>query len=211
MKVHLPWAGKATGSSAGLIYQSYWGKTYARTFPAIFHYPDTPAQQACQAPFYEIQKAWAEPYSYIKNAAGKTQRVNHNIYNEFFKSAMQVYNPYNEPKFRKPLKNFGLDPNNRMRASMHVTLKIIVSSFIFIQWQDWKVTNNLSYTPTNRIFLLINKTQRNLHATQTLILPNITGLNIQNTQEWQQNDDILLYVAVYGEGWLGNFNLIPMP
>ena len=211
MKVQLPFIGKATGSSAGLIFQSYWGGTYSRSFPSIFHYPDTPKQQAAQAPFHEINKAWALPYGIIKNAVGENQRRNRNIYNEYLKQALKIYNPYDIPKQRTPLQNFGPDPFNRMRASMLVTYKYIDDSYILIRWQDWAVEKEISYTPSHRIFLLMNKTSRTLHSPYGLIIPSVTGLNIQNYQDWKATDDIVFYVAVYGEGWLGNFNLIPLP
>ena len=80
MKLQLPWIGKAAGSSAGQILQSYWGHTYSRSFPSMFHYPNTKLQQECQAKFFDIQRIWQPIYVVIRQHIGSTQRTNLGIY-----------------------------------------------------------------------------------------------------------------------------------
>lgn len=93
MKVQLPWIGKAAGSSAGTIYQSYWGHTYTRSFPALFHYPDTPAQQATQALFHDVQRFWLPIYQHLEPSIGKEQRKGINAFNVLAKCIYKVFNP----------------------------------------------------------------------------------------------------------------------
>lgn len=207
MKVHLPWIGKAAGSSANMIFQSYWGKTYSRSFPSSFHYPDTPAQQECQARFHDLRRVWEFAYLQFKPYIPKSQRRNRNTYDNYMADIFKVVNPYQHPSLQTPPASFGLDRYNRMRASMHITEAYFWGSRFNVRWDSWQISNNIASTPNSRFFLVVNKTQQNL----SLLIDDapvwLDAMSIYNAYGWQKGDEFLFYVALSSNSWMGNFNL----
>lgn len=206
MKVQLPWAGKASGSSAGLIYQSYWGRTFARTFPAIFHYPDTPAQQICQARFYDTQRILLLFYDYIKTLIGPQQRNNKNIYNIYAKAFMEALNPYNKPKFKDGPKNFGVDPLNRAILQFNDVQMFVNENRGLITFTQEPIKSEIHTTFNYYVLLIFNRTRQNIKFSLVYYVPTITGFNFTNDVGWQNGDEILVYTALQSKTWLGNFN-----
>lgn len=207
MKVQLPWIGKAAGSSAGTIYQSYWGRTFARSFPSIFHYPDTPAQQVCQAHFHDIRRVWSGYFRDLEKSAEVGQRANRNIYNIYLSAIFKVFNPYGVPRYTRPPKSFGLDRYNRMRATMSGITTEWKSNAFIIRWKDWEVNNSIKANPSLRMFLVVDRTKQNLHIEYQRISPSYQSVTIYNAYGWEPGDEMFIYVAISSNHWLGNFNL----
>lgn len=208
MKVQLPWAGKASGSSAGLIYQSYWGRTFARTFPAIFHYPDTTLQQITQAKFHDIRRVWDPIYRNISQYIGKGQRVNRNTYNNYLRGLYRAFNPYDEQSKYMPPRYWGIDPANRMTVELADAEVVNAKENIFVQWGTITLHNKISAAPTNQMFLLLNLTQQALYFDNAGYLPYRHSWYFINQQDWREGDKILFYTALAAKNWLGNFNLV---
>lgn len=208
MKVQLPWAGKATGNSAGLIYQSYWGRTFARTFPAIFHYPDTKLQQITQAKFHDIRRIWDPIYRNISQYIGRGQRTNRNTYNDYLQGLYRAFNPYNEVSKSAPPRSWGIDPLNRMSVELTEFEVINAKEQIFVQWTSLKLVNKIAAAPTRQFFLLLNLTRQALYFDNAMYLPYRHSWYFINQQDWREDDKILFYTALAAKDWLGNFNLV---
>lgn len=206
MKVQLPWMGKATGSSAGLIYQSYWGRTFARTFPAVFHYPNTPKQQICQAHFYDTQRILLLFYDFIKEFIGPQQRNNKNIYNIYAKAFIEALNPYNKPKFKDGPQNFGVDPYNRAILQFNDVQMFVNENRGLITFTQEPIKSEIRTTFNYYVLLIFNRTRQNIKFSLVFYVPTITGFNFTNDVGWQNGDDILVYTALQSKTWLGNFN-----
>lgn len=208
MKVHVPFLGKVTGSSAGLIYQSYWGKSFARTFPAIFHYPDTPRQQATQAKFYQIQKLWTGIYADIKQFIGPSQKKNRNTYNELFKYVFRNLNPYDRAHWQVWPNNFGLDKLNRVRAVINPETYTVTSDSISLDFSMGRPWVGIDVVPRDAIFIFFNRTRQDLAATILPFRGDLNNVTVPNDNEWDGFDNTCLYVALGCDGWLGNFNMV---
>ena len=206
MKVHVPFIGKVTGSSAGLIYQSYWGKSFARTFPALFHYPDTPSQQQAQAKFYEIQKIWNGIYADLKTYIGPSQKKNKNPYNVLSKYIYRVLNPYNKALFATTPKYFGFDPLNRVRASIGIYSFDITEEYINLTFAMNRPYIGIDVEIKDIVFLFFNRSRKDLAMSIETFDAMLNKVQIHNDNEWKNRDICILYIALAGPNYLANFN-----
>lgn len=207
MKVQLPWYGKASGRSAGTIYQSYWGATYTRSMPFSFHYPDTPDQQACQATFFDIQRPWIPIYNQIKDYLNKYQRKNVNPFNVYSMSIFKIFAPYGKDKYVEVPGKFGLDNLNSMWLELTSISMTITPEEVQLRYGLAGGAAPPDHPIKHIHFLLFNRTQQSmLFKSQTLMDP-LGFMSFVNTNEWKNGDRIFLYVAVSADDWLGNFKL----
>ena len=207
MKVHLPIVGKATGSSAGLIYQSYWGNTYTRSFPFSFHYPDTDKQQKSQFDFFQIQRAWWTIYENLKTYIPRVQRRNRNIYDTLSKgvySALLTYDIKAEANIRP---HWGLDPRNTVLPIIDVD-KISYSNFnYYIDATLQSFTGKRKFYPSINHFLLCNLTQQEMYYKIEPYTDSKISTSIFVTSEWLNTDIIIAYVAFSNDEFFTNFYL----
>ena len=207
MKVQLPWIGKASGSSAGTIYQTYWGRTYSRSFPSSFHYPDTPSQQSAQAKFYDTMRIWLPIYQSISPLIGADQRHNVNCYNLYLKSIYRLLNPFEKGSNSRPPRYFGVDDLNRVIVRMadiyFVATKVNFELHFHYSDESISIADNFQRAH----FLLANRTRQSLYYRWYWYTPYTTYQGFKNTNDWQADDEIYSYVALSGSHWLGNFNL----
>lgn len=208
MKVQLPWLNKASGRSAGTIYQSYWGATYTRSMPSLFHYSDTEKQQRTQAIFFDLQRVWIPIYNQLALSIKKQQRKNKNPFNMLSHFIYKIFQPFSLNKNEKYPSNFGLDPLNRVRAdllnpNLDRADDALVFSFYFNR--PYNGTGfHLDYMHT----ILFNITKQNMMYSKNEIAPEFHEIIFRNTLDWQREDVILVYVALSADAWLGNFNLV---
>lgn len=210
MKVHLPIVGKATGSSAGLIYQSYWGNTYTRSFPFSFHYPDTAKQQECQASFFDIQRVWIPIYKELTKNIAPMQRKNKNPFNKLTSAVYRIFNPYKRKDHKNLPQNWGLDPNNRVHANIVSPEIRVDSKAVTLSFFMKRATIEVSVSIDETLILLFNQRQQNMYFTTIPLQGDLNTVELENTNNWEIDDDICAYVALAGPNWLGNFNLLPL-
>lgn len=207
MKVQLPWIGKAAGSSAGTIYQTYWGNTYSRSFPALFHYPDTKKQQECQASFFDIQRIWLPIYNEISTHIGKMQRKNKNPFNKLTSSIYHIFNPYDKESHVKVPENFGLDPLNRVYGILRNCDIKIEDKTVKVQFTWLRPYINISEPITTAHYILFNTTLVSMYYASYPLDGSMEEITFENGNQWNKEDEIYFYLALSGETWLGNFNL----
>lgn len=210
MKVQLPIMGRASGSSAGMIYQSYYGNTYARSFPLLFHYPDTKKQQDCQARFFDIQRVWLPIYLNISKNIKHAQRRDTNPFNKLTSYVYHIFNPYQEKKYNKLAQNWGLDRYNRVRPNTTDAEITINPSKIALSFQMLAPTVNLHVTPNETHVLLFNLNTQNMYYTNIPLQIAANTIVLSNTNKWEPGDKVAAYIALSAPSWLGNFNLIAL-
>lgn len=210
MKVQFPLFGKATGSSAGTIYQSYWGRTYSRSFPFSFHYPDTKKQQECQSTFFDIQRVWLPIYNVIKSFFNPMQRTNKNPFNKLIGYIFRIFNPYAKHKMPDVPSSFGLDRKNLMSISLAVSSTTINEDEVSILFDLNRPYNSTGYPITKIHFLLLNKTQQSMLYQNEPLSYTLRKISFRNTQGWKEKDEIYFYVAASANNWFGNFNLMQL-
>lgn len=208
MKVQLPFLGHAAGSSAGTIYQTYRGRTYARSFPAVFHYPDTKKQQRCQASFFDIQRPWIPIYKQLSSTIGKMQRKNKNPFNTLSRMVYRIFNPYNDKKKTKIISDFGLDRLNRVRPAYHAFYLEVNGETVTLTFDMARPYVDLSVTLDTTHIIIFNITRQSMYYMKDKFKPDRNAFRFQNTLEWKPDDTLVTYCALSGIGWLGNFNLM---
>lgn len=207
MKVHLPIVGKATGSSAGLIYQSYWGNTYTRSFPFIFHYPDTAKQHKCQFDFFKVQRAWWPIYNQLKLSIPKQCRRNTNVYNVLSNGIYNVLMTYSSGIIQGYVKIWGLDKRNTVKIDIEVGATSTDEDFIRMKCDVNSIIWKRHFNPSIYHILLFNlSTQEFLYKSQFYVKPHITEEFI-NTLDWQSDHNVIAYLAFSNREFLTNFNL----
>lgn len=205
MKLQLPWLGKATGSSAGLIIQSYWNRTFGRSFPALFHYPDTPEQQEAQAKFYDIQRIWVPIYNELRTNFPKYQVRNKNPFNLFSKNIYKILDPYKPIYQINFAKNFGLDPLNRVRAVVQDVQRVITPETISLRIIQGRPYIYLNYTFDTMHLLLLNKERQDIIYTKLPWTGDLPWIELENTNEWKYGNTLILCYALSCAEWFGNF------
>lgn len=208
MKVHLPIVGKATGSSAGLIYQSYWGNTYTRSFPFSFHYPDTKKQQDCQATFFDIQRNWYPIYNQLKTHIHKNQRRNMNVFNKLSNAIYHILNPYKEKLKNRLPSNFGLDSLNRVRPVTFETSIAFKEESFTLHFNMGRPYNDISIQIEEIHVIIFDETQQTMLYAEDKLHGGFYDMVFKNTLDWKESDTLHVYLALSSYNWLGNFNKI---
>lgn len=207
MKVHLPIVGKATGSSAGLIYQSYWGNTYTRSFPFSFHYPDTDKQQKCQFDFFQIQRAWWPIYKELKMSIPKQCRRNTNVYNELSNGLYRALMTYAPVKTENALQVWGLDKRKSVKADLKTSKIIIEDQRVFVSCYLNGFYGKRKFVPSVFNMLLCNITQQEFYLKIEKLESDTIAVEFFVTSEWSQSDIIVAYVAFSNDEFFTNFFL----
>lgn len=208
MKVQIPILNKATGRSGDTIFQSYYGNTYARSMPILFHYSDTPSQQLTQATFFDLQRLWIPIYNHLKLSIQGQQRKNKNPFNVMSSFIYKIFNPFNtEPTLKYP-SNFGLDRLNRVRPVVVGSTINITSEYVELTYDMQRLWNGTSFVMTTTNLLLFNIKRQSMLYLDIPFRAGEDTLKMPNVNDWLPDDVILFYMALSCESWLGNFNRI---
>ena len=200
--------GKATGSSAGLIYQSYWGKTFARIFPVMFHYPNTPAQQACQAKYWHNRIEAQACYRTIQPYLSTYQKRITNPYNAMFKSVNDMFimretNPYS------PIPNdFGIDIRHSVNASIKAVFNVVRPDQVIIDANVIDIKSEFQFVPDKAFLVLVNFIRQEVWTQPA----NFHSGNIYgawpNTTTWPSTHVAVFYVGLANDHFCTNFFLL---
>lgn len=207
MKVQIPFLGKASGRSGNKVFQSYWGNTYVRSMPILFHYPDTPNQQKTQAAFFAIQRAWWEIYRVVATYIPWAQRKNKNVFNILSNGLFKSIMTYEQKSYNNVLKFWGID--KRKSVQLDIT-------FNKIEWvrpnYDIKATlmgikSTRKFVPRFCHYLLYNCTQQVFIYKNRRYTTHDIGESILVLDDWGKDDLIIAYIALSDESFLTNFYL----
>ena len=208
MKVQLPWMGKATGSSAGLIYQSYWGRTFARTFPAMFHYPNTPAQQACQTKYWHNRIEAEACYGTIQRYLSSYQKRITNPYNAMFKSVNDMFIQHETNPYAPIPNDFGIDIRHSVNANIRSVFNVVRPDRVIIDANIINIKSEFQFEPDKAFLILVNFRRKEVWTQPA----NFHGGNIYgswpNTTTWPSTQVAIFYVGLANNHFCTNFFLL---
>ena len=207
MKIHLPIVGKATGSSAGLIYQSYWGNTYTRSFPFSFHYSDTSKQQECQFDFFRIQRAWWPIYDKLKHSIPKQCRRNKNVYNKLSNGLYKIFMTYSEIKRENILEVWGMDERKSVIMEIEKEQLEFKDKAIVVKFSIKGIYGKRNFSPNLYNMLLCNISQQEFYFQTYQVQEGWNVVSFDVLNEWNPTDIIIAYVAFSNNEFFTNFYL----
>lgn len=192
----------------GMVYQSYYGNTYSRSLPILFHYADTQRQQECQAVFFDLQRIWLPIYNALSHSISKQQRKNKNPFNILSQYIYQIFHPYKPQRNEKVPSNFGLDRLNRVRPTLFEPEISIKPDEIMVHFNMGRPYVGVVVTLKTTHILLFNLTRDLMLYTSVDFRAGIQDVVMANVQQWDSKDKIYWYMALSGDTWLGNFNMV---
>lgn len=208
MKAQLPIIHHGSGHAGNTIFQTYWGQTFLRSMPILFHYPNTRAQQKTQGLYWNIMRQIQAVYGNFKKSFPKRNNSNKNIYNVLCKGIFQVADPYNS-KHTAPLPlRFGLDAQQQIRLSFSVPKVLVEKTKISITFQLSFSLWRRAFHPTLVYLVVVNRTQQSLLGAEQSFQSTKIKFTLQNSVLWASTDDVVAYVAIGNNETLSNFYLI---
>lgn len=207
MKVQLPWMGKATGSSAGLIYQSYWGRTFARTFPAMFHYPNTPKQQLCQAKYWHLRREVEACYEELRYDLTKYQKRIKNPYNQLYQSARTMFESQASDPYGPWQLSFGVDALNAISLYVDEYQSHITPQEVICDALIKNVSSKFDFFPEYAWICLVNWTRQELWTRKADYGQGWVQQYWPNSTGWASTDYVVWYIGVSNNHYMSNFYL----
>lgn len=207
MKVHLPILNKATGSSAGLIYQSYYGNTYTRAFPFSFHYPDTEKQQKTQFDFFKIQRVWWIIYEQMKEFVPKGQRHNKNVFDVLSAGLYSSFMTYTQKAASNVKSVWGLDDRKTVKAVLSFEKISNAGIVYYISATLHSFQGKRRFTPKFYHVLLCNITRQDVLFYFSNYETNNIEVEVRVFLDWERTDLIIAYIAFSNDEFFTNFYL----
>lgn len=208
MKVQIPILNKATGRSRDTIFQSYYGNTYARSMPILFHYPDTDKQQVTQAKFFDVQRIWIPIYNHLSLSIKRQQRINKNPFNVMSSFVYKIFHPFKPYTPEDYPENFGLDRLDRVKPAVVGTSLYMGQSQVHLSFDMLRPFNGMAFDMTTSNILLFNVTKQSMLFTDIPLQAGTNDIYFSNTNHWTISDIVVAYLALSCDSWLGNFHRI---
>lgn len=104
--------------------------------------------------------------------------------------------------------NFGLDRLNRVYPVVNEISIGIKENELYLNYAMNRPYNDTEYIIETTNILLFNITQQNMMFQSCPFEAGSQSIKFVNTNEWKDTDEILFYMALSCESWLGNFNKI---
>lgn len=208
MKAQLPIIHHGSGHAGNIIFQTYWGRTFLRSMPVLFHYPDTPAQQKAQGLYWTITRQFQAIYGNFKRSFPKRNNSNKNIYNVLSKGIFQAADPYDSQHTAPPPLRFGLDTQQQIKLLFPVSKVVVEKTTVIMSFQVSLHMWRRAFRPATAFVLAINRTQQSLLGTIQPYEHGNFDIILQNTMAWLPTDDVVVYVAAGNKETLSNFYLI---
>lgn len=205
MKVHLPIVGKATGSSAGLIYQSYWGNTYTRSFPFSFHYPDTSKQQKSQFDFFKIQRVWWGIYEKLKTSIPASCRKNRNVFNELSSGIYRIFMTYMQKSSSNIVDVWGLDSRKSVKLNINAQFLDFLGDEIIVNAKVLDIYGKRKFVPDFFNTLLCNITEQEFYFIMDDYSDGSLTTSFKVEGKWDETDIIVAYTALSSKEFITNF------
>ena len=208
MKVQLPIINHGSGRAGGMIFQTYWGRTYLRSMPVLFHYPDTPAQQKIKGLYLNLMNQVRAAYDTLRKSFPRNFNTNRNMFNILAKGIFRAADPYNSNHDATPPLRFGYDTQQQIKLifsdhKINVGKTDIVISMI-ASIQLWR----RSFRPKQAVYIVINTTQQQIQFTSLPWTDGVFEWSFKNTFPWHAEDRILIYVAATNSEMMSSFYLI---
>lgn len=207
MKVQNPIIGKATGSNQELVYQTYFGNTYVRTKPSIFHYKDSKAQQDTQALFFDIQQQWLHIYEALSDYYTSRQRNDKNVFNVLSAGIYKAIRTYPKSSNLYPPRFFGADDYNQVKAIFEEVFWEFQGKFIEFKFTFSQIQSSRQFSPNTFHLLALNVSQQLIYYINDIFTLPTTNITLTNSSDWLQSDEIRVYIALSDHAFMSNFQL----
>lgn len=205
MKFQFPWIRNASGTSAGLVFQTYRGRTYGHAKTEFYHYPNTPAQQDTQGKFYNIMRQYNAIYPELSHYIPRSQRQNRNVYNIFGSAMFEASLTYPNPYRKYPPQKFGVDKDNTLSLVIIIDSLVINDKIINVVAKCSVKTFRRVFAPKTLHVFFVNISQQEIIYTNQPSSQDDFSLTISNSKQWLQSDNIKMYVALSDQSFLSNF------
>lgn len=210
MKLQLPWLGHASGTSAGMIYQSYHGMTFMRAKPFIYHYPNTKAQQVVQAKYWTIQRQWLVIYRNARKLFPQAMPSSYNMFDILSAGIFQAAQTYPRRFRNKPARFFGQDKRETIRLSFPQSTVELNEEILKVSFAVSIQDRHRSIDPDLLHCMVINQTRQELDYCVASYERANFDLAFENLLGWQSSDGLAIYVAIQDNHFFTNFfRLLP--
>ena len=205
MKFQFPWIRNASGTSAGLVFQTYRGRTYGHAKTEFYHYPNTPAQQDTQGKFNNIMHQYNAIYPELSRFIPRNQRQNKNVYNVFGSAMFAASLTYPNPYRKYPPQKFGVDKDNTLSLIVIIDSLVINDKTINVVAKYRVKTFRRVFTPKILHVFFTNSSQQEILYTYQPASQDDFSLSLSNSKQWLQSDSISIYVALSDKTFISNF------
>ena len=120
----------------------------------------------------------------------------------------KIFHPYSLSKNEKFPSNWGLDSLNRIRPTTNTPSIKIDDNDIRIDFEMNRPYNGTQFIFTTSNMLIFNITRQSMLFFTDEFSGGIKEYKMENTNNWQQEDEMIFYIALSCESWLGNFNKV---
>lgn len=205
MRIQSPIAGNQSGSSAGMVFQTYRGRTFMRSKPALFHYADTPAQQATQKKFYDIQADWLPIYRTMRVFFPKVERQGLNYFNTLSKGIYQASKTYPPYSTLDPIEAFGFDIYDRCRITQGALSTIRNGRTYILRLASTTYVSTIDFVPEKVQCLMLCPDLQQLEFTTIDYSPGQLDIPFSNSRNWFPGHTLHLYIAFSNDAFFSNF------
>lgn len=205
MKVQSPIVGHQRGRTGGLIFQTYFGNTYARSMPALFHYPDTRKQQATQLRFYNVLRQLQPIYREFGKTIPQAQRYDKNFYTIFAKGIYKAIQAFTPDKTTENVRWFGTDKQKQVRLSFGYVKMGVSPDSIALAFNVTYTLWRRKFTPQHIHIIVLNLTKQYITSHHELYNGSDYELRIPTTTVCKPTDQVVAYLALSNYEFLSNF------
>ena len=104
--------------------------------------------------------------------------------------------------------NFGLDRLNRVRPTVFEPEIRVDADDVLVHFNMGRPYVGVDVTLKTTHILLCNLSRDLMLYVAVDFKGDLQDIYLKNTQQWKADDKILWYMALSGDTWLGNFNMI---
>lgn len=205
MRVQSPIAGGQSGSVGGLVFQTYHGRTYARSKPAIFHYGPTPAQAATQAKFYPIFWQCHEAYREMKRYIPASQRKQINPFNDLLSNVFKALETYSDSGHNDAISKFGFDAYERVKVEPGSYTELIEDNRYIVTFDDIEFQAKIDFQPHWSHALYLDKLLQRVEYRTTAYIGKAARFVFPLQQKKYDNEDAAILIALSDSEHFSNF------
>lgn len=205
MRVQSPIVGQQSGTTAYMIFQSYGGRTYARSKPALYHYPGTPAQRAAQRKFYNIETQWLPIYRTLRNFFPQTNKLGLNYFNVLSTgifAAAQTFPPIVHPE---ELHHFGIDIYDNITIDTGYYAVENIDGEYTIYLHDFSWQSQVDFRPINAHALLFCPDLQQIEYEWSKYTEPVIEWPFKLGNRWLPSHEVNLFVAFSDDNFFSNF------
>ena len=124
------------------------------------------------------------------------------------KAIYRIFHPYEPLRNEKVPSNFGLDRLNRVRPTVFEPEISVKENEVIVHFNMGRPWVGVDMTVKTTHILLFNLSRELMLYVPIDFKPDIQEVTMANVQQWNAEDKIYWYMALSGDTWLGNFNVV---